>query len=151
MQSVTVTALVLNFADACRALVPMLDGASVPWGESGEYAEWDRIAAAMFESLVTEPCALAAVGNRDVGRIGVARYGAKRPVPGDGIGYVAVDDDPPRRILGLATANRPFDMVRVISGETEEQMRLIDCRFAFVFQDPDGNQQRLREVELETA
>jgi hypothetical protein len=33
---VTVTILVLNFADAYRALVPMLDRAGVPWGDEAQ-------------------------------------------------------------------------------------------------------------------
>jgi hypothetical protein len=62
MRLVTVAELVLNFAEACRALVPYLGRAVVPRRDQQQYDNWDRIAQALFESLVTDPCAFQAGG-----------------------------------------------------------------------------------------
>jgi len=150
MQSVTVTALVLNFADACRAIVPMLDGAGVAWGDLGQYDNWDRVAEPLFASLVTEPCAFAAVGEANISKLRIARYGFS-PVPGDCNAYIAVDGDDPKRMLGLSTADRPFDIVRVVRGEAEDKVLLINCKFAFVFSGADGREHHLTEVDLDAG
>jgi hypothetical protein len=148
MQIVTVTSLVLNFADACRALVPMLDGAAVPWGDEGQYDNWDRIAEALYGTLVTEPCALAALGEGNLSKLAIARYGFS-PAPGDCNAYVAVEGVNPKRLVGLSTAKRPFDQVRVAGAEAAETMLLRGCRFIFVFPGPDGTQQRLTDLDLD--
>lgn len=51
---VSVGDLVHNFAKALVALTPYADRAFVAWG-SEPYDNWERIAEALFESLVTEP------------------------------------------------------------------------------------------------
>jgi hypothetical protein len=147
MQNVTVTALVVNFADACRALVPMLDGASVPWRDEGQHDEWNRIAEPLFHTLVAGPCALAALGESASGRLDIARYGVEG-AQGDCKAYVAVDGPEPRRLLALSTKSRPFDRVTLADAEADEKMRLTDCRFIFVFEGPEGLQQQLVEVAL---
>lgn len=147
MQIVSVTALVQNFADACRALVPMLDGAAVPWGDSDQYDNWDRIAEPLFETLVTEPCAYAAVGEANLHRLRIGRYGF-RPIPGDCNAFIALDGGKPRRMVRLSTSDRPFDIVEVVGAE-DERLRLAHCNFVFVFEEPQGTQRHLAEVDLD--
>jgi hypothetical protein len=148
MQTVSVTALVLNFADACRALVPMLEGAAVPWGEGQQYDNWDRIAQPLFTTLVTEPCGFAAVGEANISRLDIAGYDYDH-LP-DCSAYIAVEGPQPQRLIGLTTKTRPFDMVKVV-GEPEQRLRLRDCRFIFVYVGPDQTWQHLSEVDLDAV
>jgi len=148
MQIASVTALVLNFADACRALVPMLDGAAVPWADGEKHDNWDRIAEPLFETLVTEPCAFAAVGEGNRHRLQVARYDFM-PSPADCNAYVALEGDEPKRMVGLASLKRPFDMAAIMGADGLEKLPLTECRFVFVFPEVDGKQQRLSEVDLD--
>ena len=75
MTLITVTNLVLNFARACRSLVPALERAAVAWQDETQYDNWDRIAEPMFESLVIEPCVYAAVGEENIHTLSIAQYG----------------------------------------------------------------------------
>jgi hypothetical protein len=137
----------LNFADASRALVPMLDGAAVPWDDESQYDNWARIAEALYETLVTEPCACAAFGEGNLSKLNVARYGFS-PAPGNCNACAGVEGANPKRLGGLSTAKRPFDQVRVAGAEAGETMLLRDCRFVFVFSGPYGTQQRLTDIDL---
>ena len=144
MGTVTVTDLVLNFAEACRALVPSLDRAGVPWRDGGQYDNWDRIAEPLFESLVTEPCAFAAVGEAGLGRLRVARYGFAPAA--DENAWIAVDGVHPARMVGLSSTAGPFDHVQCAG--TSNLVPLTDARFIFVYEANDGSPQRLAVVNL---
>ena len=56
MSPITISSLVNNLAVACRALIPALDCAAVPWREGTRYDNWERIEEVLFKSLVAEPC-----------------------------------------------------------------------------------------------
>lgn len=144
MGTVSVTDLVLNFAEACRALVPSLDRAGVPWRDGGQYDNWDRIAEPLFESLVTEPCAFAAVGEAGLGQFRVARYGFAPAA--DENAWIAVDGAHPARMVGLSSIAGPFDHVRC--AEAGGLVPLDAARFIFVYEASDGSQQRLEVVNL---
>lgn len=143
MTAVTVTDLVLNFAEACRSLVPALDRADVPWRDGEQYDNWDRVAEALFESLVTEPCAFQAVGEAGLTKLRIARYGFTPDTESNA--WVALQGDRPARFLTLATVAAPFD-----HAQCEKPVGLVplqECRFVFVFGSRDGTQ-RLEKVDL---
>lgn len=143
MAVVTVTDLVLNFAEACSALVPALDRAEVPWRDESQYDNWDRIAEPLFESLVTEPCAFHAVGEGGLGKLRLARYGFS--IAGDCNAWIAVEGDGSARMIDLSSVALPFDHVRC---EPNRLMPLKDVRFAFVYNGWDGIPRRLKTVDL---
>lgn len=51
-EPVTIDAVLANFREALRAVVPMMEGAGIPWKRPDAYDEWDSVATALFESLV---------------------------------------------------------------------------------------------------
>ena len=143
MTQVTVTDLMLNFAEACRALVPALDRANVPWRDGEQYDNWDRIAVDLFETLVTEPCAFQAVGEAGLITLRIARYGFASEV--DCNAWVAAQGDREARVIALSSLTTPFDHVRF-----EEPIGLVPLegrRFVFVYDTGDGAQ-RLDIVDL---
>ncbi len=44
--------VVMNFREALRGLVPVMQKAGIPWKRPDAYDEWDSVATALFESLV---------------------------------------------------------------------------------------------------
>jgi hypothetical protein len=126
----------------------MLDGAAVHWGDERQYDNWDRIAEPLFETLVTQPCALAPVGEENLSRLNIACYGFS-PAHGDCNAFVAVNGADPKRMVSLSSAYRPFDVVKVSGAEAVEKMLLIDCRLIFVFPGPDGTPHSLTDVYLD--
>jgi hypothetical protein len=151
LSTATVTDLVQNFAEACRALVPTLDRAEVPRRDESQYDNWDRIGAPLFETLVSEPCAFAAVGESGLSRLQVARYGFADAKP-EWNAYIALDDSVPKRVVGLSSNVEPFDSVVFSECSTGKMARLAlsDARFVFVFAALDGTQQRLTIVPFES-
>jgi len=143
MATVTVTDLMLNFAAACRALVPSLDRAGVPWHAEEQYDNWDRVAEALFESLVTEPCAFQAVGEPGSAKLRTGRYGFAPEANCNA--WVAVEDDRSTRVIDLSSVRAPFAHVRC-----EEPTGLVPLegrRFVFVYDAGEGAQ-RLQSVDL---
>jgi hypothetical protein len=150
MSPVTVTDLVQNFADACRALVPALDRANVPWRDNEQYDNWDRVVEPLFETLVTEPCTFAAVGEPGLIRLQVVPYGSREHDPKCNA-YVALDDPSPKRLVGLYSNVLPFDEVVFCecNGSAMGTLALRDARFVFVFAGFEGADQQLTIVPLD--
>jgi len=144
MAVVSVTDLVLNFADACRLLAPALDRAHVPWRDGSQWDNWYRIAEPLFKTLVTEPCAFQAVGEAKLGRLRVARYGF---ASADSNAWIAVEGNPPAKMVDLSSNASPFDHVRC--GEPPRLVPLQDARFVFVYTGSHGNLVQLETVDLE--
>lgn len=141
----TVTELVMNFADACRALVLSMDRAAVPWRDGEQYDNWDRVADALFETLVTEPCAFQAVGEAGFPKLHIARHGfASDPSYN---AWVAMEGDSAARVIALSSVSKPFDHVQC--EEPTGIVSLEGARFMFVYDVGDG-QQTLESVSLLT-
>ena len=143
MATATVTDLMPNFADACRALVPSLDRAVVPWRDGEQYDNWDRVADALFESLVTEPCAFQALGEAGLAKLRTARHGFE-PDPKCNA-WVAIQGNGAARVIALSSVTTPFDHV-----QCEEPTGLVSLeagRFMFVYDVGDGPQ-TLESVNL---
>jgi hypothetical protein len=151
LSAATVTDLVQNFAEACRALVPALDRAEVAWRDKSQYDNWDRIAVPLFETLVLEPCVFAAVGETGLSRLQVARYGFVDAEP-EWNAYIALEGATPKRVVGLSSNVAPFDSVVFSECSTGRvaTLALTDARFVFVFAALDGTQQRLTIVPFES-
>ena len=147
MAAMTVTDLMLNFAEACQALGPAMDRAGVPWRDQS-YDNWDRVADALFLTLVAEPCAFDAVGEAGLSRLRIAEYGFAAVDPQCNA-WIALDDASARRVVELSTVTKPFDHVVVAGDGGLEQVAVMDARFVFVFETPAGTQERLSSVNLE--
>jgi hypothetical protein len=143
----TVTDLVLNFGDACRALLPSLDRARVPWADANQYDNWDRIAEALFESLVAEPC-MSQANDIGLGALQLTKYGFDiAPSANAFIRVVApLADD--YRFIDLVSHDEPFGHVRALGKFGEIIAPLAQCEFSFVVTDPTGKQHRLTEISL---
>jgi hypothetical protein len=143
MAIVTVTDLMLNFAHACRGLVPSLDRAVVPWRDGEQYDNWDRVADALFETLVTEPCAFQAVGEGGLAKLRTARYGfGSNPACN---AWVAMQRNGGARVIALSSVTTPFDHVKC-----EEPTGIVSLeagRFMFIYDVGDGPQ-ALESVNL---
>jgi len=145
MATVTVTDLVLNFAEACRALIPSLDRAGVPWGDGAQYDSFDRVAEALFESLVIEPCAFEAAGSAGLSKLRTARYGFSHDNNFNAWVAVHVQGDIIARMILLSSITAPFAHDRC-----EAPVGLVPLegkRFIFVYNVGDGNRQ-LQSVDL---
>jgi hypothetical protein len=145
MAIVTVTDLVLNFAAACRALVPSLDRAGVPWRDEEQNDDWGRVAEPLFESLVLEPCAFQAVGEAGQSRLLMARYGFQ-PDPACNA-WIEVAGDAGGRMIGLSSVSAPFD--HVCCEGPAGAVPLGRASFVFVYAAAYGTRGRLKEVDLE--
>jgi hypothetical protein len=136
MATVSVTDLMVNFAEGCRALVPSLDRASVPWRDGEQYDNWHRVEEALFQTLVTEPCAFQAVGEDGLAKLRVVRHGfAPDPTCN---AWISVHSDGAARVMGLSSVTNPFDHVRC-EGRTS-LVPLEGARFVFVYDVGDGAQ-----------
>jgi hypothetical protein len=107
---VSVTQLMTNFAEACRSLAPALDFAHVHWRRREErYDNFDRVAEALFFSLVVEPCLFhAGAEGADA-----ARYGFSY----DQLPAACIVVNGAFRFVQLETTSRPFDTVSHERGE----------------------------------
>lgn len=147
MTSTTVTDLVLNFADACRSLVPALDRSDVAWQDATQWDNWDRIAQPLFESLVTEPCMYAAVGEMKLHTLTVPRYGFE-PYGPKYNAWITLEGSSNMRMGGLSTENLPFDRVDLIDRDHRVSIALEGVSFAFTYTDADLTEQQLTIVDL---
>ena len=109
----TVSDLLRNFAEACRALVPSLDRASVRWaGEmASTYDNWDRVAEALSESLVLEPCRFHVAAVFPSAVLKLERYGF---MPAGANAFVSLNRNRRGRPLLCSThlARKPIRRVR---------------------------------------
>lgn len=142
MATVTVTDLILNFAEACRALVPAFDRAGVPWRDGQQYDNWDRVVEPLFKSLVTEPCEFQAVGEPGRTKLRTARYGFTR----EANAWVALHGDHRARFIALSSSTAPF--THVIFEDPVGVFLLERSRFVFVYND-GGSEKWLENVDLE--
>ena len=138
------TELILNFADACRALVPRLDRAEVAWRDGEQGDNWDRVAEPLFETLVIEPCVFQAVGEADAAKLRPARYGFLPTTNTNA--WILTDNGGSVRMIDLASVARPFDHVR--GEERDTLIPIADARFGFVYVSPDGVRRRIDKVDL---
>jgi hypothetical protein len=146
----TVTQLVQNFAEACRALVPHMDRALVPWRDGQQFDNWDRIAEALFQSLVLEPCAFAAKSVTGDHTLHTARYGFGPPYnPKDSAVYV-IDGNRQTRLVRLTNDLQPFDTV-VHGLDAAATTPIENADFSFVAIDANGQSHILRRIDLRVA
>lgn len=145
MAIITVTDLILNFAEACRALVPSLNRAEVLWGDGQQGNNWDRVAEALFRTLVSEPCAFHAVGEEGAAKLQILPYGFSPSSECNA--WFTVEDGRPDRMVDLASVGHPFDHVRC--GDPLRLVPLTSARFAFVHDNGGGLQMRVDAVDLE--
>ncbi len=145
--SATITELVVNFRNACRAILPMLDRASVPWVDPGQYDGWDRVAEALFESLVLEPCHFQAAHEGFGNPLKVPRYGF---YPTDGRAFINLIasnglDCP---FIRLASGLDPFDdcVGKTEAGETV--FPIDEVEFSFVVSDENGQRREIKLIDL---
>jgi hypothetical protein len=144
----TVTNLVLNFGDACRALVPSLDRARVPWSDANQYDNWDRIAEALFESLVGEPCKFQAA---EIGLDGLhlRRYDFDTDPAANAFISVVTPNCTDCRLISLVSQDQPFSHVRAVGKSGETVAPIEQCDFAFVMIDHTGKTHQFTEIDLE--
>jgi hypothetical protein len=130
MQSASVTQLIANFATACRSLIPSLDLAGVPWRDEEQYDNWDRIAEPLFQSLVAEPCAFAAVGEGKMSELIMTGYGFQHSAECNA--WIALANNLSQRFVTLTSGEAPFDRA-AFEGPTET-ISLDGTELVFVFQ-----------------
>lgn len=150
MSITSVTDLVLNFAAACRALVPALDYAKVPFRDGEPYDNWDRIAEPLFESLVSEPSRFAAAGEGGHGALTVPKYGVLCP-PTNSNAWIALAGSPRKRFVALSTIDTPFDQCIVVEANALQSISLSSARFVFVFTLPGCEQNELSSMDLDAV
>jgi hypothetical protein len=143
----TVTNLVRNFGEACRALVPSLDRARVSWSDANQYDNWDRIAEALFESLVVEPCRFQA-GEIGLDKLQFYKYGFTASSNANAFISVAIPGTTDCKLISLVSKDQPFSHVRAIGVSGEVIAPITQCDFAFEMIDPAGKQHRLTEIDL---
>jgi hypothetical protein len=141
---VSVTQLVLNFAQACRSLIPAMDFAHVPWGDLDAYDNWDRVAEPLFETLVVEPCLYQAAPNERLAGTRFSRYGFGKDVAP---AYLLVDGR--FRFVKFSTNVSPFDVVSFQDVLTfqDGDAPLNTAVFSFVIED-GGVRQEIQTVDL---
>jgi hypothetical protein len=143
----TVTNLVLNFGEACRSLVPSLDRAGVAWSDSDQYDNWDRIAEALFESLVTEPCRFQA-SEIGLDKLQWDKYGFDISPSANAFISVAIPGTTDCKLISLVSKDQPFGHVRAVGVSGEIIAPITQCDFAFVMIGHTGKQYRLTEIDL---
>jgi hypothetical protein len=111
MKSVAVTALVQNFADACRALIPSMETVDVAWKDAEQYDGWDRVAEALFETLVLEPCRYQAIA-RGLREPRFPQYGFEYHY-GEHTAFIEIEGNshPTCQFIQLASIDLPFDHI----------------------------------------
>lgn len=148
----TVTDMIGNFADACRALVPCLDRAEVPWQDHLQYDNFDRVVEPLFETLVTEPCEFAAVGEGRIKALKTVRYGFPVEQPDATThAYIAVrtPDGAEWPFIQLRSEAEPFDSIEYGVQTDRLRMPLAGAAFAFLFTSPKGEALRIEVVDLQ--
>lgn len=150
MASITVTDLVLNFAAACRSLVPALDHADVPWQDATQWDNWDRIAEPLFESLIVEPCLYAAVGEMKLHTLTVPRYGF-HPYNAKYNAWITLENASDMRMAGFSSEQQPFDQVDLTDQDHSVSIELDGLSFAFTFNAPGLSEQQLTIVDLDAT
>ncbi|PZU85841.1 MAG: hypothetical protein DI527_20765 [Chelatococcus sp.] len=145
---ISVTDLVRNFASACRALTPYLDRAHVPWADHRQYDNWDRIAEALFESLVLEPCRLHVEASFPEMSLTLARYGF--PADGEtiflslnGVAYAEC------RFIQLLSVEEPFDHYEWTSNGSRLALPVASADISLIMIEPDGTRQEIKDIDLD--
>lgn len=145
---VSVTNLVRNFAAACRAVVPYLDRARVPWADGHQYDNWDRVAEPLFLSLVLEPCQFQAEASFPKIPLILPRYGF--PPSGENA-FIRLDAGATTecRFMDLLSVEGPFDYCE---GQIEGKrvLRALEtANLSFVIVGPDGKRHEIETVALD--
>jgi hypothetical protein len=120
---------------------------SVPWSDANQYDNWDRIAEALFESLVVEPC------RSQAGEIGLEPlqwdiYGFDVSSNANAFISVAIPGTTDCKLISLVSKGQPFSHVRAIGVSGEVIAPITQCDFALVMIGPAGEQYRLTELDL---
>ncbi|HEX4508316.1 MAG TPA: hypothetical protein VH722_21490 [Alphaproteobacteria bacterium] len=127
-----ISALISNFAMACRALVPALDAARIPWQEGKQYDNWERLEEVLFKSLVSEPFEHEALEAGEAARF--SRYGFEAEDDRANAKLVVLTNDKRHswRYIRLGTQKQPFDVVRCVKGGEIRAFPLTEADFRFV-------------------
>ena len=144
---VQVIDLVRNFARACRALVPHLDQARVPWADCNQYDNWDRIAEPLFESLVLKPCRFQAAEAVSQVVPTTARYGF---LPSNENAFVCITDASGEKynFIQLLSRLTPFDHCEGFFGGQRLVFPMEIAEITFVLLQPGGTHQDFRTIGL---
>lgn len=95
-----------------RSLVPAVEAAGIPWREGEAYDGWDRIATALFKSIVVEPIAYATNTHLDSWADYDACYESY-----ERCNYIRLERGQSKQTLAfyaLATRHAPFDSVKCV-------------------------------------
>ncbi|TCC31225.1 hypothetical protein [Kribbella sindirgiensis] len=104
--------LVLTFRDGLRAFVPIADRLVMPWHDAYQHPDWERVAWAMFDSIVRSPIEI------ETGRIDGEHPLVKYDIDVDsyvGASWIAVhlpDRDGALPMIRLTSNDLPFDSVQ---------------------------------------
>jgi hypothetical protein len=145
---VSVTDLVRNFAAACRAMVPHLDRARVPWTDGQQYDDWDRVAEPPFFSLVLGPCRFQAEASLPGISLVLPRYGFP-PSGENAFLCLAAREAGECRFVQLRSLDGPFDYCEG-QIEGERVLRPLETAdLSLVVVDPNGVRHKIETVELD--
>ena len=148
MNQASVTDLVRNFAGACRALVPNLDQARIPWTDGKQYDNWDRIAEALFESLVLEPCRFQAKISFPETPLMLTRYGFLQRSESAFLGFAA-GVEAEGRFIRLLSVKEPFDYCEGMVNGHKAVHQIFRVSFSFVMIERDGSRREIESVALD--
>jgi hypothetical protein len=127
---------------ACRALVPTLDAARVPWREGKQYDNWERLEEALFKSLVSEPCEYEALEAGEVARFSRYGFDAEDDHANAKLVVLTNDENHSWRYVRLATQKWPFDALRCVRNGEIRVFPLGEANFRFLVTTTTGETSR---------
>ncbi len=145
---VSVTDLVRNFAGACRALVPHLDRARIPWADRQQYDNWERVAETLFVSLVLEPCRFQAETSFPQISLILRRYGFSASGENAFL-HLDAGGTADCRFTQLRSVDRPFDCCEGEIGGERVLRPVATASFSFVVVGLDGQHREIKAVALD--
>jgi hypothetical protein len=148
---VTVDELVAIFRAGLMDLIPTFDRAHIPWRGDQTYDDFERVAEALYDSVVRDSLA-SARGLQ--GAMGIARYGLREQRERSRI----LVNDPSLKLslLGLISLNTAFDAIQCVRIDSNgvdiglaEELPFDGARFLLEARFADGPPRTVREVQVE--
>lgn len=149
--------LIRNFRRSLVALVPCVEAVRIPWTDAEKYDEWERLAAAAFESLVVFPIRTS-IEEKLWEQITFVPYEMLQPNYAR-VSFIEVSPSSgaeARVFYGLSTEREPFDTCRwyrvapdgrVLSRD-QGQSPLADVKFRAVIRLKGEEVRMLDDVDL---
>lgn len=111
IKKISVNETIRTFHESLCAIVPLFERLELPWREPDAYDNWDRVAEALYKTMVEEEIEYAHIGKPI---FGIPKYGFCLPSYAEHSYIGNLTKGQKWAFVGFSTTDKPFDMCNFV-------------------------------------